>query len=83
VPTSRFEPCINDIMLEKGYHISLKPIFARFCFCTDILVEETAEELEPTARAVVELDLYLPGLSSLLSRGISWICGGRLDLSPH
>jgi hypothetical protein len=50
---------------------SLKLIFARFRFRTDILVEENAEELEPTARAVVELEIYSLGLILLLLCGFS------------
>jgi hypothetical protein len=51
-------------------HISLMLIFAQFHFRTDMHLEETAEELEPTAGAVVVFDIYSPGSSSLLSRGI-------------
>jgi hypothetical protein len=43
---------------EKIFHISLMLIFAWFHFRTDLLVEETAEELEPTAGAVVGLENY-------------------------
>jgi hypothetical protein len=49
------------------FHTSLNLIFAQFHFHTDILVEETAKELELNARAVMELDFYSPGSSSLLT----------------
>jgi hypothetical protein len=45
----------------------LKLTFAWFHFRTDILVEETAEGLEPNTGAIVELDCYSPGSSLLLS----------------
>jgi hypothetical protein len=61
-------------------HISLMLSFSWYHFRTDLLVEETVEELEPIAGAVVGLENYSPGSSSLLLCGFGWLRGGQWDL---